>query len=362
MLPIAYYITGHGYGHAVRSCQVLRALKQACPEAEFHVRTAAPAWIFERLPFSVGYQKRRLDAGIAQNDSLEMDLEQTLKDCLMLRRRMPAVIQEELDFIARSKIRLVIADVPAAAFEIAARASVPSVAVTNFSWNWIYRSYLRDFPAFLPIIEEMESFYSKATLCLSLPFPCDLAVFPRRASIPLITRASGLSKREAKERYNLPETSRAVLLSFGGYGLERAKLDQLSRLDSFYFVTTGNSPFRHGNFLALPEEQRRYEDLVRAADVVVTKPGYGIVADVIAHKVPVLYTSRGPFPEYDFLVETLKQWATGEFIPQQQLLVGNLVPYLEQLLTRKPNWPDVPLDGAQVAAGKILALLGKPLN
>jgi L-arabinokinase len=362
MLPIVYYITGHGYGHAVRSCQVLRALKQACPEAEFHVRTTAPAWIFERLPFSVDYRKRLLDVGIAQKDSLEMDLEQTLQDCLGLRGGMPALIREELDFIARSKIRLVVADVPAAAFEIAARAAVPSVAVTNFSWNWIYRFYGRDFPAFLPVTEEMESFYSKATLCLSLPFSCDLAVFPRRASIPLVTRASGLSKREARERYGLPATSRVVLLSFGGYGLKRAKLDPLSKLDSFYFVTTGNSPFRHGNFLVLPEEQRRYEDLVQAADVVVTKPGYGIVADIIAHKVPVLYTSRGPFPEYDFLVETLKQWATSEFIPQQELFAGNLEPYLERLLTKGPNWPDVPLDGAQVAAQKILGLLGKPLK
>jgi L-arabinokinase len=357
MRSIVYYVTGHGYGHAVRSCQVLRALEQACPEAEFHVRTRAPCWIFERLPFPVSYEQKRLDVGIRQKDSLEMDLEQTLAECLALQRQTPALIREELDFIARSKIALVIADVPAAAFEIAARASIPSIAVTNFSWNWIYRSYVREFPAFLPIIEEMESFYDKATLCLSLPFPCDLAVFPRRASIPLITRASGLGKREAKERYGLPETRRVVLLSFGGYGLERAKLDQLTRLDDFYFVTTGNTPLRHENFLMLPEEQRRYEDLVQAADVVVTKPGYGIVADIIAHKVPILYTSRGPFPEYEFLVEMLQQWATSEFIPQQELIAGNLAPYLEALLSKKPDWPDVSLDGAQAAAQKILALL-----
>ena len=37
----------------------------------------------------------------------------------------------------------------------------------------------------------------------------------------------------------------------------------------------------------LPEAQRKYEDLVRAVDVVVTKPGYGIVADVISHQVRV---------------------------------------------------------------------------
>jgi L-arabinokinase len=360
MPAIAYYVTGHGYGHAVRSCQVLRALKQACPDAEFHVRTTAPRWIFERLPFLVDYHKCRLDAGVAQKDGLEIDLAQTLQDCLMLQSGMPAIIREEVDWVARFKIRLVIADVPAAAFEIAARASVPSVAITNFSWNWIYRSYVRDFPALLPMIEEMESFYGKATLCLALPFSCDLEVFPRRASIPLVTRVSGLGKREAKERYGLPETSRVVLLSFGGYGLERSRMDGLDRLDRFHFVTTGTAPFRRGNLLVLPEKQRRYEDLVRAADVVVTKPGYGIVADIIAHKVPVLYTSRGPFPEYEFLVEALKQCATSEFIPQEQLLAENLAPYLDRLLSKRAHWPDVPLDGAQVAARTLLGVLDNP--
>ena len=46
----------------------------------------------------------------------------------------------------------------------------------------------------------------------------------------------------------------------------------------------------------------RYEDLVAAVDVVVTKPGYGIIAECIAAGTPMLYTSRGDFREYDLLV------------------------------------------------------------
>jgi predicted glycosyltransferase len=107
----------------------------------------------------------------------------------------------------------------------------------------------------------------------------------------------------------------------------------------------------------LPEAQRNYENLVRAVDVVVTKPGYGIVADLISHQVRTLYTERGEFAEYPHLVQALDDCATAEFIPQDQLLSGNLAPYLSRLLDRKPNWPAVRLDGAEVAARKIVELM-----
>jgi predicted glycosyltransferase len=120
---------------------------------------------------------------------------------------------------------------------------------------------------------------------------------------------------------------------------------------------TGSKPLREQNLIVLTNRQLHYEDLVRAADVVVTNPGYGIVADVIAHQVPVLYTSRGSFPEYAYLAGMLSAWATSDFIPQAELLAGNVAAYLARLLAKTPNWPQVPLNGAHVAAQKILEFL-----
>jgi hypothetical protein len=72
---------------------------------------------------------------------------------------------------------------------------------------------------------------------------------------------------------------------------------------------------------------------------------------------PVLYTERGQFPEYPFLVHALNDLATAEFIPQDELLSGNIRPYLLRLLEKEQSWPSVQLNGASVAAAKILALL-----
>jgi UDP-N-acetylglucosamine:LPS N-acetylglucosamine transferase len=147
-----------------------------------------------------------------------------------------------------------------------------------------------------------------------------------------------------------------VLLSFGGLDLDRLPWERLKTLTDFFFVTTGKSQQEIHNVLFLPDAQRHYEDLVRAVDVIVTKPGYGIVADALAYKVPLLYADRGEFPEYACLVAALHQCATAEFIPQEQLLSGNLEPYLTRLLNKEQNWPLVPFNGAEVAAEKILAL------
>jgi Glycosyl transferase family 1 len=354
---IAYYITGHGYGHAVRSNGVIQALTQAAPSLKIHVRTTAPQWLFHSPTAPVFYFRGAFDVGMQQKDSLEMDLGGTLLGCRALHAEIPRLIEGELRFIEEHDIRLILGDIPPVAFEIASRASLPSAGITNFTWDWIYRTYLQAQPAFLPLIEEMESFYRKATLALTLPYACSLEVFSRRESIPWIARASMLTKEQAKAKYDLPTSQTIILLSFGGLGLERLPREKLRRLRDYCFVTTGESKRRDGNWLTLPGIQHQYQDLVRAADMIITKPGYGIVADVIAHQTPILYTDRGEFPEYPHLVQALNDLAISEFIPQEDLFSGNIGAHVARLLEKPARWPAVALNGSDVAAKKILALM-----
>ena len=61
------------------------------------------------------------------------------------------------------------------------------------------------------------------------------------------------------------------------------------------------------------------------------------MADALAHRIPLLYTDRGEFPEYLELVDALQKCATAEFIPQEQLLSGNPGPYLVRLLSKEQH-------------------------
>ena len=357
MSSILYYITGHGYGHAVRSNQVIRALQHLAPDARVHVRTTAPEWLFHNPDRPVIYTNRWLDIGIVQPNSLEMNLEKTFDRCRELHRRLPTLIQQEIEFIQGRQIDLIVGDIPPVGFEIAARANIPSVAVTNFTWDVIYQAYATKHPGLTGLIEEMTSFYSRATLALTLPYACDMSMFARREAIPWISRVSRLTRRQAREAFGLPPTGIIVLMSFGGLGFDHLPWQRLNELSPIFFVTTGPSELARGNLRILSAAQRRYDDLLRAVDAVVTKPGYGIVADTLAHRLPLLYTERGEFAEYPCLVRALSELATAEFIPQADLLSGKIRPYLTRLFDKELNWPAVPLNGAAVAAEKILGLL-----
>ncbi|MBM2802953.1 MAG: hypothetical protein HW419_846 [Deltaproteobacteria bacterium] len=286
-----------------------------------------------------------------------MELSETLAACRNIYDHCQDVIDREVAFIKTHAISLIVGDTPPLCFEIAAQAAIPSVSITNFTWDVIYRAYIDEHPGFRPLIEQISAFYGQTTMALTLPYACDTSMFPRQQAIPWLARQSSLTKAQARRKFDLPESATIVLLSFGGLGLERLPLAKLNGQRRFFFVTTGESRKFDGNLLVLPDTQSQYEDLVRAVDAVVTKPGYGIVADVLAHRLPILYTDRGDFPEYPRLVEALHDCATAELIPQDELLAGNLTAHLERLLSRSPNWPQVALNGAPVAAQEILSML-----
>ena len=45
---VVFYISGHGFGHAIRQIAVINALHELAPDISIVVRTAAPEWLFTR--------------------------------------------------------------------------------------------------------------------------------------------------------------------------------------------------------------------------------------------------------------------------------------------------------------------------
>ena len=101
----------------------------------------------------------------------------------------------------------------------------------------------------------------------------------------------------------------------------------------------------------------RYEDLVRAVDVVLTKPGYGIISECVANDTALLYTSRGDFIEYDVFVAEMPRVLRAGFIDHDDLFAGRWAPHLDALLAQ-PAPPERPaVDGAAVAAERLLSMV-----
>jgi L-arabinokinase len=165
-------------------------------------------------------------------------------------------------------------------------------------------------------------------------------------------------------------------MSFGGIGLPGLDTDVLGKFRKYTVIAPGgqavgrvrkeSSPAeRRGSFVSVNEELMydagvRYEDLVGAADAVVTKPGYGIVSECIANETAVLYTSRGHFPEYDILVDEMPKYVRTAFIRQEDLFAGRWETHLDKLLAQPKPKAKPDTSGAEVAADFLLKALDKP--
>ena len=350
-----FYVSGHGFGHAVRDAELIRSLKALAPDLSLEVRTTAPAWIF---PPGVPVVRRELDVGVVQPDSLRVEAGETLDRYAALLRDEPARIEAELDDLRATGVSLVLADVPPAAFEIAALLSVPVVGLANFCWDWIYQPYLRTRPARAPLLNHIRAQHARASLLLRLPFHGGLSCFPRAVDVPLIGRQGSPDKGGTRRRLGLPTDRPLVLLSFGGFdfaGLASAP----SALPSGYaFVAAHAGPSRReGNLYLIPREAVCYLDLLAASDAVVAKLGYGIAVDCLANRVPILYTPRGQFREEPLLGRELERHGRALRLPRSVLRRWVLGPWLERLMSLDRPWAELRLDGADVAARHILDLL-----
>jgi L-arabinokinase len=101
-----------------------------------------------------------------------------------------------------------------------------------------------------------------------------------------------------------------------------------------------------------------YEDLVAASDVVVSKPGYGIVSECIANGAALLYTSRGHFVEHDVFVAEMPLALRCRYIPQEDFLAGRWSDAVEALLAQPAVGQPFALNGSEVAAEEILSMIG----
>jgi hypothetical protein len=351
---IAAYVSGHGFGHCVRTAAILGEVRALEPDLPIAVVTAGPERVFRRAVGSgLRFRAETTDVGLVQQGALVIDTAATADACEAYARDLPSRVEREAAWLREQNVRLVLADVPPLAFLAAARAGIPAIASTNFSWDWIYRHLARYEPRLHAAADAAREAYAQARLLLQHPFAGDLSAFPRRQPVPLVTRRVAVSREDARRRLGLgPEP--AVLLSFGGLGLPGLDLGVLAGLGGVQLLSepTGGKAPPNLRFLSIADRAAAgldYLGLVAAADVVVTKPGYGIVSDAIACRTRMVYTERGDFPEYPILVGEMKHWLPAVHVSNDDLLAGRLRPALEEV--RGLEFPPPPrMDGATVAA------------
>ncbi|KAL5223591.1 hypothetical protein ABZP36_010230 [Zizania latifolia] len=233
-LVFAFYLTGHGFGHATRAIEVVRHLIAAGHEV--HVATAVPEFVFTaevRSP-SLHIRKVILDCGAVQTDALTVDplasLEKYHQTAVVLRE---SILRTEVEWLTSIKADLVVSDVVPVACRVAADAGIRSVCIGNFSWDYIYAEYIMAAGYHhRSIVWQIAEDYSHCDILLRLPGYCPMPAFRDVTDVPLVVRGLHRSKTEVRKELGIAANAKVVVFNFGGQhyqsSIEMTRRDFLS--------------------------------------------------------------------------------------------------------------------------------------
>jgi L-arabinokinase len=235
----------------------------------------------------------------------------------------------------------VVADLPPLGIAAANAAGIPAIALGNFTWDWIYEHY----EGGASLAARIADVYRGVTTALRLPMWGGFESMPSVRDLPFVARHSTRDPADVRDALGISRSARVVLTSFGGYGVDGLDVDGVRALGGYHVLLPGDI-----DESGMYGRGFRYEDLVRAVDVIVTKPGYGIISECLANDTALLYTSRGDFREYQVLVDAMPAFLRCGFIDHDDLFAGRWPAALDTLLAQ-PAPPTRPAtNGAAVAA------------
>jgi len=321
------------------------------------VRTSVAEWLLRHTitaPFEL--DSRPVDTGLVQIDSLRLDERGSAEQARAFYAGFGERAAVEAAWLRERDVDLAVVDAPPLGCEAAARAGIPAIVIANFTWDFIYSDYA-EFHAAPQIIDLIQSAYQKAEAGWRLPMHCGFESFGTVVDVPLVARQCLPAKPRADVRATLgvPVDRPMVLVSFGGYGASGPRFARPDCLERWTVFTTGDAGFWPEGVQVLADAEiyrrgLRYCDVVRSTDVVLTKPGYGIISECIANDAAMLYTSRGHFAEYDVLVREMPRYLRCEFISNEALIAGRWLEHLETLHAAPPPPVRPRTDGADVIA------------
>jgi hypothetical protein len=354
-MALCYYITGHGFGHAVRTTQVIKSLP---PDLPLILKTTAPERLFrEELPGrDFTYVHAEYDCGCLQSDSVTVLRRETLTRYGEIARENAARLPDEITFLRDHGVRCVASDIPSFPLQAARAAGIPGVAVANFTWHDIYVEYVET-DADAALLRQMAGEYAAATMaCLTpLSVPTVGEVFPNSERVPIVARRGQPMRDTLVEALDVPRDKHLALLYLGNWGLD-IHWPALEQWKDWVFLLDSPLPQPVANVFAFDAYRWGYAEVAASVDAVISKAGYGTITECIANSVPLIYLPRRGFIEHEALVLGMNAWGGGVEVSEAAFFAGEWKAALHSALAARPDPGVFPTNGADVIANKIVEL------
>lgn len=346
-------LSAHGYGHMAMTAPLVNALRRANPALRLTLRTTAPRALLEqRYEGDFDHLLEACDLGMVMNGALEVNRTASAESYRDFHRDWDRRVEteaERLRYLAPDVVLSNIAYLPLAAAHLA---GIPVVAFCCLHWGDIYAHYCNDAPQAQNIHGQILAAYRAADIFLR-PVPAmPIRDLPTQTIGP-VARIPASDRGRVCQTLGLEPYQTLVLVSLGGIPTP-LDVSHWPRLPDLVYLLPQPTPTpSRPDVVNLQGTPLSFSDALAACDVLLTKPGYGAFTEAACAGIPVLYVSRGDWPETPALVEWLSQNTPCRNIDTTTLKTGEFKPELEQLLACKRPKP-VPAEGINQAVAILL--------
>ena len=295
---VLWHVSAHGWGHAARQRELIRAVKAEYPHILITLVSSAPAWFWQGIPVDWVLPGRLSPIALEKNGVPDGAL--TAANLRKFLGTEKELLSEELRLQRETDADLVVTDIDPLPVKAADINSIPAIGVGNFTWDWILAEMCPDLRGETERIAQMYS----TGIYLRLPMGPDHSPFETTAEMPLLR--GGPEGHPDKVKSLLPVDGLKCLVAFRHLP-ESFPVDVPDGLTAFTALPEPQNPswlnITHGE---LARNDASFADLVAAADVVIAKPGYGIVSQLLAMGKPAVLIPLHSFPEENYLLMAVK--------------------------------------------------------
>ncbi|MHB8744337.1 MAG: hypothetical protein ACYC9L_14605 [Sulfuricaulis sp.] len=347
-------LSAHGFGHAAQAAVVVNALRQRLPTLQLTLLTALPREILaQRFTGEFEFTPFETDVGMTMDTALDIDIAATARAYARFHTDWERRVQHEAQTLVHLAVHLVLADVPYLALAAAARVAIPGIAMCSLNWADIYAHYFHHRqPAAAAIYGQIRDAYQCATGFLQTEPSMPMVHQPRRFAVGPVAQLGRDRRTELQQRLGLAPGTRLVMVSLGGVAL-RLPFERWPCTPKLHWLVPAAWGIARPDMSELEALEMPFTDVLRSADALVGKPGYGSFTEAACNGTPVLYVRRHDWPEEPYLVEWLEREGNCREIARHQLEQGDLAASLDALW-QQPRRPPVAPCGIDPAVDFLL--------
>lgn len=315
---IVLYISSHGFGHMTRCLGIMEKILYTS-DYNLYIFCGKRQNDFARIYLEkykdrIIYKDLVTDIGLINKDnSLEVDKLSLQQQLLEFTSSWKDIVNDEYDFLKNLNIKCIVSDISPIGVLVGHKLQLPVILITNFTWVEQYEYIGID----ESIIDEYRQAYSyvnkfiKYDLCLPISSVNCKEVY----EAGFTCRDIDFDKVEKiKQQYG-----KSIMVTCG----KSANLNTINikNFNGTIFTTSGIDITcqEDCNVVNLPIDILDTQNYIAASDMVITKAGWGTIAEAVLGHTNLVLIERPSAKEDSFNIEKIKENKLGISIAEKEL-------------------------------------------